>query len=141
MPELPEVETIKRIVAPQIIGSVIQKVEVLNGQIIAHPAAEQFAERLLGQRFSGMDRRGKFLIFRFENGNRLFLHLRMTGQLLVMPKDYPAEKHTHLVLHLGNGMQLRYIDVQRFGRFWYIGKEEPESITGIDKLGMEPFDE
>ena len=93
MPELPEVETTKRIVAPQIIGSVIQKVEVLNGQIIAHPTAEQFADSLSGQRFSGMDRRGKFLIFRFENGDRLFLHLRMTGQLLVTPKEFPSEKH------------------------------------------------
>ena len=141
MPELPEVETIKRIVAPQIIGSMIQKVEVLNEQIIARPAAEQFAESLSGQRFSGMDRRGKFLIFRLESGDKLFLHLRMTGQLLVTPKDYPAEKHTHLVLHLDNEMQLRYIDVRRFGRFWYIGKEESESVTGIDKLGIEPFDE
>lgn len=141
MPELPEVETIKQIVAPQIIGSVIQKAEVLNGQIIAHPAAEQFAESLSGQRFSGLDRRGKFLIFQFETGDRLFLHLRMTGQLLVTPCDYPHEKHTHLVLHLDNGMQLRYIDVRRFGRFWYIGKEGSEIITGIDKLGLEPFDE
>lgn len=141
MPELPEVETIKRIVAPQIIGSVIQKVEVLNGQIIAHPATEQFAESLSGQRFSGLDRRGKFLIFQLETGNKLFLHLRMTGQLLVTPSNYPNEKHTHLVLHLDNEMQLRYIDVRRFGRFWYIGKGESESITGIDKLGLEPFDE
>lgn len=141
MPELPEVETIKRIVAPQIIGSVIQKVEVLNGQIIAHPAAEQFAKSPLGQRFSGLDRRGKFLIFQLETGDRLFLHLRMTGQLLVTTNDYPHEKHTHLVLHLSSGMQLRYIDARRFGRFWYIGKEESESITGIDKLGLEPFDE
>lgn len=141
MPELPEVETIKRIVAPQIIGSMIQKVEVLNEQIIANPAAEQFSESLSGQRFSGMDRRGKFLIFRLESGDKLFLHLRMTGQLLVTPKDYPAEKHTHLVLHLDNETQLRYIDVRRFGRFWYIGKEESENVTGIDKLGIEPFDE
>lgn len=141
MPELPEVETVKRIVAPQIIGSVIQKAKVLNGQIIAYPAAEQFADRLSGQRFSGLDRRGKFLIFQLETGDRLFLHLRMTGQLLVTPKEFPSEKHTHLVLHLDNGTQLRYIDVRRFGRFWYIGKEESESITGIDKLGLEPFDE
>lgn len=141
MPELPEVETIKRIIEPQIVGSVIQKVEILNEQVIAHPAAENFAESLLNQKFSCMSRRGKFLIFHLENGGRVFLHLRMTGQLLATPSDYPTEKHTHLVLHLDNETQLRYIDVRRFGRFWYIGKEESESITGIDKLGLEPFDE
>lgn len=141
MPELPEVETIRRIIEPQIIGRAIQKVEVLNKQVIASPDMEQFVESLTKQKFSNMDRRGKFLIFQLENRDKLFLHLRMTGQLLAMPSDYPAEKHTHLVLHLDNGMQLRYIDVRRFGRFWYIRKDESENITGIDKLGLEPFDE
>lgn len=128
-------------IGPQIVGSVIKKVDVLNEQVIAHPNAEQFAESLLEQTFSGMYRRGKFLIFQFESEGRIFLHLRMTGQLLVTPGDYPVEKHTHLVLNLDNGMQLRYIDVRRFGRFWYIASGEPDNITGIDKLGLEPFDE
>lgn len=79
MPELPEVETIRRIIEPQIRGRVVKKVEVLNKQIIASPDAERFAEILLKQRFSSMDRRGKFLIFHFESGDKLFLHLRMTG--------------------------------------------------------------
>lgn len=141
MPELPEVETIRQIIAPQIVESKIGTVEVLHDQVIAHPDIESFGKCLTGQRFSGMDRRGKFLIFNFESGDRLFLHLRMTGQLLVTPQDYPVEKHTHLVLHLDNKMQLRYIDVRRFGRFWYIRPGESESVTGVDKLGLEPFDE
>lgn len=87
-----------------------------------------------------MERRGKFLIFLMDNGDRMFLHLRMTGQLFVTPPDYPMEKHTHLLIHFENEKQMRYIDVRRFGRFWYIKKEEDESITGIDKLGPEPFD-
>lgn len=87
MPELPEVETIK--------------------QIIAHPDAENFAKSLLKQKFSCIGRRSKFLIFHLENGNCLFLHLRMTRQLLATPNDYPIEKHTHLVLHLNNKIQLQ----------------------------------
>lgn len=71
MPELPEVETIKRIIELQIIGSVIQKVEVRNEQVIAHPAAENFAQSLSKQRFSRLGRWGKFLIFHFENGMQL----------------------------------------------------------------------
>lgn len=141
MPELPEVETIRRVIEPQIVGSIIEKAEILNEQIIAYPNAEQFEKNLTGQKFSAMNRRGKFLIFQFENGDRLFLHLRMTGQLLAVPSDYPDEKHTHLILHLSNGTQLRYIDVRRFGRFWYIDKNGSDSITHIDKLGLEPFNE
>lgn len=141
MPELPEVETVRQIIAPQIAERKIAAVEVLHNHVIAHPDTESFCGGLTGQRFSGMDRRGKFLIFNLESGDRLLLHLRMTGQLLVTPQDYPAEKHTHFVLHLDNKMQLRYIDVRRFGRFWYIRQGELESVTGVEKLGLEPFDE
>ncbi|MDY3078935.1 MAG: bifunctional DNA-formamidopyrimidine glycosylase/DNA-(apurinic or apyrimidinic site) lyase [Oscillospiraceae bacterium] len=140
MPELPEVETIKRIIEPQIKGQRILSAEVRNEQIIAHPGVDSFSALICGKTITGMDRRGKFLSFCFENGDRIFLHLRMTGQLLVTPPDYPMEKHTHLVLHLSGGYQIRYIDVRRFGRFWYLKHEESDAITGINKLGMEPTD-
>ena len=64
-----------------------------------------------------ISRRGKLLPLHFESGDRLSLHLRMTGQLLVMPKGEPLEKHTHLILSLSDSNQLRYIDARRFGRF------------------------
>lgn len=141
MPELPEVETIKRIIEPQISGCKITGVDVCNRQIVAHPTPDEFVEILLGRTFVSMSRRGKYLIFHLDNGDELILHLRMTGQLLLTPEDYPLEKHTHILIHLKNGMQIHYIDVRRFGRFWYIKKDESRSITGIDKLGIEPFDE
>ena len=72
MPELPEIETARRIIEPQIDGQTV----------------------------SSMSRRGKFLTVHFESGDRLSLHLRMTGQLLVTPADFPEEKHTHLVFCL-----------------------------------------
>lgn len=141
MPEMPEVETIRRILEPQIAGKKIETVEVLNSQIIAYPNMETFAAMLTGQTITIMSRKGKFLTIHFESGDKLALHLRMTGQLLVMPKDEPVEKHTHLLIYLESGNQLRYIDVRRFGRFWYIKKDETDAITGQDKLGLEPLDE
>lgn len=138
MPELPEVETIKRIIKPQITGRKILSVEVRNVQVIAYPDADTFTELLTGQTISGMSRRGKFLSIDFENKDRLFLHLRMTGQLLVVSAGYEIEKHTHLIMNLSGGEQIRYIDIRRFGRFWYIKQGEDISITGIDKLGLEP---
>lgn len=82
-----------------------------------------------------MSRRGKFLTIHFENNDSLTLHLRMTGQLLVTPPDYPEEKHTHLVAGLSDGMEIRYIDVRRFGRFWYLKADEADTVTGRSKLG------
>ncbi len=138
MPELPEVETIRRIIEPQIIGRSIVTIRVQNPQIIACPETETFVASITGNTFTSMSRRGKFLIFNFDNGNRLVLHLRMTGQLLVTPPDYQEEKHTHLIAELSDKNQIRYIDVRRFGRFWYLTDGESVSVTGMDKLGIEP---
>ena len=141
MPELPEVETVRQILQPQLAGRTVTAAEVCSPQIIACPDAGRFAELLRGKTIAGMDRRGKFLTIRFESGDRVVLHLRMTGQLLVLPAGEPREKHTHLILTLSDGNQLRYIDVRRFGRFWYLKADEPDSITGQDKLGLEPLDD
>lgn len=140
MPELPEVETIRRILAPQLTGRVIQHVDIRNAQVIAHPEASVFAASLEGQRIDDLTRRGKFLTLRLESGDRLTLHLRMTGQLLVMPAETPIEKHTHLIFTLSDGRQLRLIDVRRFGRVWFLRAQEADTVTGQAELGPEPTD-
>ena len=140
MPELPEVETVKRIIEPQITGQKIAWVEICNNQVIAHPEPERFAEILSGRAFTSMSGRGKFLSFHMDNGDELVLHLRMAGQLLVTPENHPLEKHTHVIIHLEDGRQIRYIDVRRFGRFWYLREGEADTFTGRNKLGPEPWD-
>ena len=140
MPELPEVETIKRIVCPQLAGRTIETTEVRNAQVIAYPESKCFSKALSGQIISNMSRRGKFLTIQLENGDKLSLHLRMTGQLTVVPESEPVEKHTHLIFHLSGGSQLRYIDTHRFGRFWLLRKGEADTVTGQNKLGLEPTD-
>ena len=141
MPELPEVETIRRILDPQLIGRQIVSVAVNNPQIIAYPETGHFTNTLSGQIITSMSRRGKYLTIHFESADSLTVHLRMTGQLLVTPTDYPEEKHTHLVAGLSDCMEIRYIDVRRFGRFWYLKANEADTVTGMSKLGIEPFDE
>lgn len=141
MPELPEVETIRRVLAPQIKGQKIMGIGIAHKQVIAHPSAELFCDRIIGQAFSHVERRGKFLIFCFAGGDSMVVHLRMTGSLLVTPPEYPQEKHTHVVFSLADGKELRYIDARRFGRLWLLEKGEEDNVTGMDKLGPEPFDE
>ena len=140
MPELPEVETVRRIVEPQVAGKRILSAEIRNPKVVAYPEAEALVRLLPGHRISAMNRRGKYLSFLRDKGDRLFLHLRMTGQLLVTPADYPEENHTHLILHLSDGNEVRYVDQRRFGRFWFIRSEESPAPTGIAELGPEPFD-
>ena len=140
MPELPEVETIHRVTQPQIQGSTIENIDIRRPEVIARPEAAEFRRRLIGQTFSGMSRRGKFLIFHLADDSRLLLHLRMTGCLLVTPPDLPEEKHTHVVFRLDNGHELRFSDLRRFGRFWLFGSNEEDTVSGISKLGLEPFD-
>ncbi|MEG1825566.1 MAG: DNA-formamidopyrimidine glycosylase [Cloacibacillus sp.] len=140
MPELPEVETVRKIIEPQICGQRIISVLAVNPQIIAYPDTERFTVLIQGKTVIKMSLRGKFLTIHFNNGDRLCLHLRMTGQLLVLRADEPVEKHTHLNISLSSGNQLRYIDVRRFGRFWYFQNGEADVISGQSLLGPEPAD-
>lgn len=140
MPELPEVETIRQVIESQIRGCVIRKVLIERPEIIACPQADVFCRSLEGQSFLHMSRRGKFLIFHLSGQSRLILHLRMTGNLLAVPHGYPAEKHTHAIFLLDNGCELRFSDTRRFGRFWMVREDEADTYSGIEKLGIEPFD-
>jgi len=140
MPEMPEVETIRRILEPQIRGERILGVNIIQPKVIAYPDAQTFGEMLVGQKMQSMSRRGKFLTIHCESGDRIAVHLRMTGQLLVMPADYPLEPHTHLIALLSGGKQLRYVDVRRFGRLWYGKAGEKDTVTGQVTLGLEPLD-
>lgn len=139
MPELPEVETIKNVIEPQVQGHIIKNVIINRPEVISYPAAEQFYKAIMGQEISSMSRRGKFLMIHLKNESRIILHLRMTGCLLVTPPDYPAEKHTHIILQLDNGKELRFSDTRRFGRFWLIRSDEEDTYSGIGKLGVEPL--
>ncbi len=140
MPELPEVETIKRVLEPQIQGLTIMNVTVKRPEVVAYPFADAFCRLLTGQTISHMTRRGKFLSIVLDSEDRILVHLRMTGCLLLTPKDFAAEKHTHIILSLSNNMELRFSDTRRFGRFWLLQKGETDSYSGIAKLGAEPFD-
>lgn len=140
MPELPEAETIKRVIEPQIQGLMIKNVIVNRPEVIAYPHAGEFCKQLVGQTISGMARRGKFLLILLDSGDRVIIHLRMTGCLLLTPADYPEEKHTHLVFRLSNEKELRFSDIRRFGRFWLLQNGEADAYSGLDRLGLEPSD-
>lgn len=153
MPELPEVETIKTVIAPQIQGLKISEIIIKRPDIIAHPEADKFYALAKDRTVKTVSRRGKFMIITLDSESRIVLHLRMTGCLLLAPPELPEENHTHIIFRLsdndsnddrensGGISELRFSDTRRFGRFWALEKDEQDTYTGMAKLGPEPFDE
>lgn len=144
MPELPEIETIRRSLEDVLEDVRITSVRVeLPKQVATHDPCE-FAGRLEGKRFVSFDRRGKYLVLGLEGGSRLVVHLRMTGQLLYTDADEPADKHVHVVFGLEGGHELRYRDVRQFGRLYLLEDspfaEQEAAPKGLKNLGREPLD-
>ena len=140
MPELPEVETVARVLAPQLRGCMIDGVGVRRPEVIAHPDAAGFCTGLTGRTIADLTRRGKYLLLLLTQGGRVAVHLRMTGCLLLAPADRAELPHTHVVFRLRDGRELRFSDARRFGRLWLLQGDGDDACAGMRKLGLEPFD-
>lgn len=138
MPELPEVETVKRSVESNICGKKILRVEVNNEDVLDGISKKGFITLLEGHNIEKIERRGKYLIFCLEGKKRLILHLRMTGQLIWFGRDFTMDRHCHVVVSFEQG-GFYYRDVRRFGRFCLIGSGG-KTENGLKTLGYEPFD-
>ncbi|WP_438447971.1 DNA-formamidopyrimidine glycosylase [Gorillibacterium sp. sgz5001074] len=140
MPELPEVETVKRTLNGLVAGKTIASVTVRLPRIIRRPEEpEAFARLLEGQTIHGVERRGKFLRFLLDD-YVLVSHLRMEGRYGVYPSDDPAELHTHVLFHFTDGTDLRYKDVRQFGTMDVFLKGEEWTLPPLHKLGLEPLE-
>jgi formamidopyrimidine-DNA glycosylase len=139
MPELPEVETIRRTLEPGLLGRRIERAVVgVYRRCVATPGADEFEQRICGKTITGMGRRGKFIVIEFDSGDRATVHLRMTGDLSLADPGEPAGKHLHLQLDLDHGQQLRYHDTRKFGRWSLLTADEYQVFD--QSLGVEPFD-
>lgn len=139
MPELPEVETIRRVLLPRLKKRKIIGAQIQDPQVVSAPLPEHFLERIQGQIIEDFTRRGKFLRLLFDGGDYLTIHLRMTGCLTVEPQAAPTEKYTRIELSLDDGSRLRYEDMRRLGKFWFTENGERD-VSGAEELGVEPFD-
>ncbi len=141
MPELPEVETVRRTLEGKLVGKNIEEVNLITPDILRQPCPSNFVEIITGKKFRALERRGKYLLFRLSQGWMLVGHLRMTGQLVYCEPATPIVKHTHLIIKLDDGFQLRYIDIRRFGGFNLVEVNNMDSIKGLAALGPEPLGE
>lgn len=138
MPELPEVETVRRGVASQVLNVPIKKIDI-NYDKIVNNDPQEFKQKLIGQKIISVDRRGKYLLFRFTDNLTMVSHLRMEGKYIIENHDVPMEKHSHVIFELQDGRDLRYNDSRKFGRMQLMQTGEELEFPGIKKLGPEPL--
>ena len=134
MPELPEVETIVRGLQGPLVGRKFTGLIALWPNAL-RPSAAKVAQDLPGQRIKALNRRGKYLQFTLSGGQTLFIHLKMSGDLLVEPSAWPRHPHVRTVFALDNNYELRFKDPRKFGRVHLVA--DPAQVTGA--LGPEPL--
>lgn len=141
VPELPEVETIRRTLIELASGKTIERVTVKWPNIIKRPEqVEQFCDALVGQTIRDVERRGKFLKIVLDDYT-MVSHLRMEGKYALHENADEPDKHVHVFFHFTDGTELRYRDVRKFGTMHLFKKGEEDLFPPLIGLGPEPFDE
>ena len=142
VPELPEVEVVRRDLQSEALGRTIVSAEVRDTNnamrvIRRHRSREDFERPLSGRRILEVGRRGKYLLIRLDNETVLVVHLGMSGQLLVTSPELPFAKHTHVVLDLVSGRQLRYVDPRAFGEMFVAVTTDVGVVGELGQLGLD----
>jgi formamidopyrimidine-DNA glycosylase len=145
MPELPEVEVIRRDLEKEVVGKKLKKVEVRNTKnamrmIRRHSRRKEFEDALNGLKITKIDRRGKYLLIHL-NGKVLVAHMGMSGQLVLAKTSAAQENHTHVVITFTIGGQLRFIDPRTFGEMFVTEKGELGEIKELQNLGIDPLEQ
>src|SRR6266566_7088725 len=139
MPELPEVETIRLALEPHLVGRRFEQVEIHDPRLVRPFEPTAVAAELEGERVEALDRRGKYLIVRFETGRVLLIHLRMTGSLRhAGPGGLQADPHRRAVVRLDDGSDVAYRDVRRFGTWLLLEPGELHAYLAT-RVGDEPL--
>ena len=139
MPELPEVETVRKTLKLRLVGKKILSCDIYHNNIIEYPSVSEFKKNIINQSFIDIKRYGKWLIFEL-NDYCLFSHLRMEGKYFFRNNDEEVYKHEHVVFSLNDNTEFRYMDVRKFGKMHLIKKEDIDNIGPILKMGLEPWD-
>ncbi|MGI9116761.1 MAG: bifunctional DNA-formamidopyrimidine glycosylase/DNA-(apurinic or apyrimidinic site) lyase [Gaiellales bacterium] len=137
MPELPEVETVRRRLQPHLEGRRIRRVEVRDARLVGREDPRRVEQRLTGRSIAALDRRGKYLLLRLDDGETLISHLRMTGNWLIPAGDEPP--HVRAVIELDDGAVAMYADARRFGTWDLLSDAAAEAYLAA-RLGPEPID-
>ncbi|MES2474258.1 MAG: bifunctional DNA-formamidopyrimidine glycosylase/DNA-(apurinic or apyrimidinic site) lyase [Verrucomicrobiota bacterium] len=139
MPELPEVETTCRGIAPHVCGTTVAEV-IVRRRDLRQPVSESI-HRLEGWTVDAVSRRSKYILLAIADGTTLLIHLGMSGSLRVIGPEEAWKKHDHIGITLGNGKQLRFHDPRRFGLMLHLTEVDPLTHPLLKDLGPEPLEE
>jgi formamidopyrimidine-DNA glycosylase len=137
MPELPEVETVVRMISPRLTGRKIDRIRLLRVDIV-QPVQTNLAKFLQGRSIGRIFRRAKRIVFELDDGNRFYIHLGMTGRLTLESPKSPIQTHTHVVFEIDRE-ELRFVDPRRFGGVFWLGTDDSwENDLGPEPLKLRP---
>lgn len=139
MPELPEVETMVRDLAPRLVGHSITRLDASFPGSVVYPTYEEFEQRVVGQEIAGVSRRGKYAIFSLASSDALIIHRGMTGSLLLRSPSDPLEPYVRLLFELDNGSQLRFNDPRKFGKVFVMDAAGADRPMPWAQMGPEPL--
>lgn len=141
MPELPEVETVRRGLTNLVAGRTVESTEVRWEKTVGGFTAEEFDQALRNQTILKIDRRGKYLLFRFTGGITMVSHLRMEGSYYTVPDGTKPGKHDLVTFHLDHGVDLFYRDTRKFGRMNIVPNDQVMTVAGLATIGPEPTED
>jgi len=140
MPELPEIEVLRRSLEPHLVGDRIERVEVRNPALREPVETARLRRLAAGRGVVGLRRRSKYLLIDLEGGRTVAVHLGMSGRLTLVPGGTPPELHEHLVFHLGSGRRVRLRDPRRFGLVFAYATPGEAQDPHFVHLGVEPLE-
>ncbi|HXU45567.1 MAG TPA: bifunctional DNA-formamidopyrimidine glycosylase/DNA-(apurinic or apyrimidinic site) lyase [Thermoanaerobaculia bacterium] len=140
MPELPEIEVLRRSLEPHLVGDRIERSEVRDHRLREPIRTRELARRTAGRRIESLGRRGKYLLVHLEGGRTLVVHLGMSGRLTLVPAETPLEPHEHAAFFLASGRRLRFRDPRRFGLLFALPTEDLLDDPHFAHLGVEPLE-
>lgn len=142
MPELPEVETVRRGLDHHVRGRRVERIEVGRERVVRRTSREALIDGLTNTVILGANRRGKYLLLPLDSGDSVMIHLRMSGQVLIAQRDAQRPSHTHVVMHLDDDSELWFVDPRTFGEVVVFAPDRVEfELPELSKLGVDPIAE
>lgn len=143
--ELPEVEVMRRDLEKDVVGRKVAKAEVRSSKnarrsIRRHSRRKEFTDRIVGRKFTKVERRGKYILLQMDNGDVLVVHFGMSGQFVRGNKRQPLPPHTHVVMDFQTGGDLRYVDPRTFGELFVATPDELGKVKELQHLAIDPLD-
>jgi formamidopyrimidine-DNA glycosylase len=144
MPELPEVETIKRGLSPRLRGKVISRIIIppdpKGSRVLRrYPSRRRFIRKVTGRRIVTLKRRAKYLLFELDSGETMIIHLGMSGQLLLRPPRGVSPRHARIIFTIDGAGELFFVDPRKFGEVYLYSKAEGDTVVDPFSLGPEPL--